>query len=210
VEVEVRFSALEAIAALADNCGVDKFQDHKEVMDLLLAASREQTDDGAPPPESSDGTPTLYRPHSEIRAVAAYALGVIGGDQAQSRLRLMLVDGYPNARFNAATGLARWGDAQCLRVLREMLDSENELAVRDEKYPEDRAYKRTTVLLNGIKATLQLAETNPSADLHALDQALQTLADSPLDGVKIERNKVKRAAAEALRRLEDKRPAAQP
>src|SRR5205085_9763620 len=113
VEVEVRFSALEAIAALADNCGTTAFQNNKEVMELLLAASREQADDPAPPPESSDGTPTLYRPHSEIRAVAAYALGVIGGDQAESRLRMMLVDGYPNARYNAATGLARSGDVEC-------------------------------------------------------------------------------------------------
>src|SRR5204862_4413952 len=147
-----------------------------------------------------------YRPHAELRAVAAYALGVIGGDDATQRLEQMLHDTYPNARFNAATGLARRGNAKCEGVLREMLDPANPLAVKDEINPNDQARTRITVLLNGISAALHLAEANPGADLTALKQAIQKLASGPLDEVTVDRNKVKNAATEALRLLGSKTP----
>lgn len=208
VEVEVRYSAIEAIATLADNCGPalwagdDKKQER--ILEVLLAASEVQDsgdDAAAPPIKDKDGKRTLYRPHAELRAVAAYALGVVGGESATKRLEAMLHDPYPNARYNAATGLARAGDVQCERVLKEMLDPTNEVAVRDERYADDQARKRTTVLLNGIKGTLRLHEANPQADLTRLKESLQQLSQAPLENVLIDRNKVKRAAAEALERL---------
>jgi HEAT repeat protein len=142
-----------------------------------------------------------------LRAVAAFALGVVGGDEAEERLRRMLHDPYPNARYNAATGLARVGDDQCAAVLREMLDPENPQAIKDERFPNDQARKRTTVLLNGIKAALQLAETNRGADLTQVKESLKTLAGSPLENVPIDRNKVKSAAAEVLRMIDAKKAA---
>ncbi|HEX5103223.1 MAG TPA: HEAT repeat domain-containing protein, partial [Pirellulaceae bacterium] len=165
VEVEVRYSAIEAIATLAHNCGPEILQNDKAVIDVLLKASREQDDASTPPTLAADGSEVLFRPHAELRAVAAYALGVIGGEDARDRLQKMLIDGYPNARYNAATGLARHGDIACEGVLREMLDPDQDLAVRDERYDREKDRKRATVLLNGIKATLTLAEANPEADL---------------------------------------------
>lgn len=204
VEVQVRFSAIEAIATLADNCGPRAIAEDPEAMSAILAASRVPDDSAPPPPPSDDGEIPLYRPHAELRAVAAYALGVIGGEQATSRLEAMLHDPYPNARYNAATGLARAGDEKCVRVLREMLDPENALSVKDEINPNDQARKRTTVLLNGIKATLHLATANPKADLAPLREAIQHLTSAPLANVTVERHKVKSAASEALT-LIDKR-----
>ena len=154
-----------------------------------------------------DGTPTIFRPKAELRAVAAYTLGVIGGEEAEERLRRMLHDAYPNARYNAATGLARVGDAECAGVLREMLDPENPQAIKDERFANDQARKRTNVLLNEIKAALQLAEVSPSADLAGVKESLQELADSPLENVLLDRNKVKSAAAEVLRRIDAKKAA---
>jgi hypothetical protein len=116
----------------------------------------------------------------------------------------MLHDAYPNARYNAATGLARAGDIECEGVLREMLDPENIAALRDERYANDRARKLTTVLLNGVKATLTLADANPDADLSRLKESLQSLAKSPLELVLIDKSKVRNAAIEALRLLENK------
>lgn len=205
VEVQVRFSALEAISTLADNCGVEAIRDDQEVTKVVLEASREPDDTAPPPPPLKDGEPTLYRPHAELRAVAAYALGVIGGDQATERLEQMLHDTYPNARYNAATGLARRGNAKCERVIREMLDPDNPLAVKDELNPNDQARKRVTVLLNGLSATVQLAEANPGADLAQLKTSIENLTNSPLEQLKIDRGKVKNAATEALRLLNDKR-----
>jgi HEAT repeat protein len=207
VEVEVRYSALEAIATLADNCGPEVLAGdeprQQQVLEVLLAASEAQDLSGEPlAPIGQDGERTLYRPHAELRAVAAYALGVVGGERAEKRLQAMLHDTYPNARYNAATGLARAGDPQCERVLKEMLDPENEVALRDERYADDQARKRTTVLLNGIKGTLLYAERNPSGDLSRLKQSLTAIANSPLTNVQIDRNKVKRAAREALERID--------
>jgi hypothetical protein len=201
VDVEIRFSAIEAIASLADHCGPESFQTGP-VMDLLLETSRTSDNSSDSAADSTAGDAALYRPRAELRAVAAYALGVIGGEQATERLTQMLHDTYPNARFNAATGLARHGNAECIGVLREMLDPDNELAVKDEANPNVRARKRTTVLLNGIKATLHLAQANPSADLTSLKQSLQSLANSPLEKVLIDRSSVKAAATEALRIIE--------
>jgi HEAT repeat protein len=116
----------------------------------------------------------------------------------------MLHDPYPNARYNAATGLARAGDEKCVPVLREMLDPENELAVKDELNPNDQARKRTTVLLNGIKATLHLTTANSAAELAPLREAILKLTTAPLTSVTVERHKVKSAASEALGLL-DKR-----
>ena len=205
VEVQVRFSALEAISTLADNCGAETIRNNSEAMQAILEASR-VADDTTPPPPTKDGEPTLYRPHAELRAVAAYALGVIGDEEATERLEQMLHDTYPNARFNAATGLARRGNAKCERVLREMLDPANPLAVKDEINPNDQARKRITVLLNGISGTLHLADTNPAADLTALKKSIEKLASGPLDEIAVDRNKVKNAATEALRLLGGKMP----
>lgn len=205
IEVQIRLSAIEAIATLSDHCGPVSFQT-SDVLNVLLAASRTADDSSAPVSKTPSGEPTLYRPHAELRAVAAYALGVIGGDEATDRLKQMLHDAYPNARFNAATGLARSGNVACERVLREMLDPENGVAVKDEADPNDQARKRTTVLLNGIKATIQLAKANPVADLSSLNDSLQKLATSPLENVTIDRSKVKSAAAEALRLIDASAP----
>ena len=206
VEVQVRFSAIEAISTLADNCGPQALRDNPDVMEALLAASREPDDTTPPPPPANDGEPTLYRPHAELRAVAAYSLGVIGGEEATERLEQMLHDTYPNARYNAATGLARMGNAKCERVLREMLDPTNAVAIKDEVNPNDQACKRTTVLLNGIKATLHLAEANRGADLTTLTAELDKLIGSPLESVTIERSKVKNAAIEVRRLIDVKKP----
>jgi hypothetical protein len=207
VEVEVRYSALEAIATLADNCGPETFRKNEQVMRVLLAASRQQDDGSAPPPEAEDGTPVLFRRHAELRAVAAYTLGVIGGEEATKRLKIMLNDSYANARYNAATGLARNGDMACERVLREMLDPDQDLSVADERYDREKDRKRATVLLNGIKATLTLAEANPQADLTTLKQSLASLSKSPLTKVQTDRTRIQTTALEALRIIERKQNA---
>jgi HEAT repeat protein len=201
VEVQVRLAALEAISTLAHHCGPESFQENGDLVAVLLAASREP-DDAGPPATTRDGRPTTYRPHGEVRAVAAYALGVIGGDEALARLKVMLANAYPSARYNAATGLARHGDAACVPVLVEMLDPDNQHSASDESNDRDQDRKRATVLMNGVRASLIFAEANPAADLTRLKAALQTLADSPLPQIQTDRSKIQMAALEALRLLE--------
>jgi hypothetical protein len=90
-------------------------------------------------------------------------------------------------------------------VLREMLDPENEQAIKDERNPNDQARKRTTVLLNGIKAALHLAEVNPDADLTSVKESLTRMTESELETVSLDRNKVKSAATEVLRLMASQR-----
>jgi HEAT repeat protein len=202
VEVQVRLATLEGISTLAHNCGSEAFQTNPDLMAILLAASREPDDAGPAPATTADGQPTTYRPHAEIRAVAAYALGVIGGDEAITRLKVMLAGAYPSARYNAATGLARRGDAACVGVLREMLDPDNTHSASDENNERDKDRRRATVLMNGVRATLIYAEANPAADLTQLKAALKSLSVSPLAQLKTDRSKIQLAALEALRLLE--------
>ncbi|MDX1945008.1 MAG: HEAT repeat domain-containing protein [Pirellulaceae bacterium] len=207
LEVEVRIAALESITTLADSVGPQTLAENAELMKLLLAASRERSEDD-PAPAAVDGNePSAFRPHAEVRAVAAFALGVIGSDEAIARLRQMLHDPYANARYNAATGLARRGDAACLPVLKEMLDPDNNQAAKDEKYADEQDRKRATVLLNGIRAALIFAQSNPDADLSGLKQSLKTLAQSPLEQIESGRIQLQSTAVEALRLMEKERKA---
>lgn len=204
LEAEVRLSALEGIASLARNVGPEKIRASAEAMQVLLAASRE-VDDGSPPPVTAAGEETTFRPRAEIRAVAAYALGVVGGEEALARLRVMVHDAYANARYNAATGLARAGDEASIPVLKEMLDADNQASARDEKYADDKDRKRWNVVNNGLKATLLLAQTNPQADIAPLIAALEKLSTSELSSIQRDKTRLKNNALEALREL--KQPA---
>lgn len=202
VEAEVRLSALEAISTLARNVGPEKIQAEEKVMEVVLAASK-QTDDEEPPPiANGNDAPFVYRPHSEVRAVAAYTLGIVGGEEASERLAMMLHDLYPNARYNAATGLARQGDARCIPILREMLQPDNKFAAQDERGEKDKDNKRSTVIRNGIQATVLLAQKNPQADVAPLKAALETLVKSDLANIKVDRSKLQIAAKEGLHLLE--------
>lgn len=199
---DVQLSALEAVATLAKNVGSDNIRGEKDVLPAILAASR-QSDEETSSAVSTDGE-SFYRPGGEVRAVAAYTLGILAGEEEHKRLAQMLGDPYPNARYNAATGLARAGDVRCIPVLQEMLLPDNPLAAQDERGAKDKDNKRVIVLRNGIQTAVILAQKNPSADLRPLQAALQTIVSSDLPAIQTDRSKLQIAAKEALRVLEKK------
>jgi hypothetical protein len=199
LEVEVRLAALEGLATLTKNVGAEVMQKDDAVVKAVIEASR--APDSAVPPPASDKDKSDYMPRAEVRAVAAFTLGVIGGDQARERLKAMLDQGYASARYNAATGLCRMGDEAAIPVLKEMLSPDNKYADRDEKYAADKDRKRVAVLVAGVQGSLVLAETNPQADMQPLIDALKKLADSPLDKIKSDRIKIQHLAAEAHRKI---------
>jgi hypothetical protein len=172
-EVVVRRTALEAIAVLADNtdAGPAALAGEPGLMPALLKAARER-----PQNEQEDAQQI-----GELRARAAFALGVLGTKPALDELELMLSDGFPNARYNAATGLARHGDQRGVRVLLQMLDPDNEQVVAGEEDPSAAAWKRQLVITNALTAVEKLAEKNPQADLGELNAAIDRLVTGPLD-----------------------------
>ncbi|MGE0756170.1 MAG: HEAT repeat domain-containing protein [Pirellulaceae bacterium] len=167
-DLQVRRSAVQSLAVYIDHNEPAELQQQEELVEVLLRASREQQN---PDPEFG---------MAELRSTAAYALGMLGGEQVQERLVTMLDDGYPNARFNAALALCRHGDERALPVLLEMLDPESDEAVRHETAEEGKPWKRLLVLQNGIRAAQMLATHNATADLSQLVEALNTLAKSEL------------------------------
>ena len=200
---DVQLSALEGIATLAKNVGPDKLREEPGLLSTVIAASK-QSDDETSISVATDGE-SFFRPGGEVRAVAAYALGVLAGEEERERLATMLkIEAYPNARYNAATGLARAGDVRCLPILKEMLQPDNAVAARDERGQRDQENKRIIVLRNGIQTTVVLAQKNPNADLSELKTALQAIVDSDLAAIKTDRSKLQIAAKEAVRVL-DKR-----
>jgi HEAT repeat protein len=138
-------------------------------MEAVIEASR----------ASSEGPDAqAYR---NLRSNAAFALGMIGGTEALDRLNVLLDDGDANTRYNAATGLARHGDARALPVILEMLDPKNTegLDDPDAKTPEQVAmgqeWKRALVMTNGLRAAKQLVQKHSDADYAALKKSLATL-----------------------------------
>ena len=198
-EVAVRLGALEGITVLAATLGPEWVQQNDRAMDVMLECSR-TTDDGLPAAES---TSPDFKPRSEVRVTAAYALGVIGGERANDRLAIMLDDPYPSARYNAATGLARQGDARAVAVLLEMLDPTNELAAFNERSQRDNESGRITVIKNGIEAAAQLAKKSPNADLASIHKALERVANEGSSNIKsaAARNALQMQAKEALARV---------
>jgi HEAT repeat protein len=166
-EVDVRRAAIEGIAVLAFNLGAAEGRSRAQLVPVLLEAAEDR--------------------HRQIRETAAFALGVVGGDRAEVRLERMLADRYAEVRYNAATGLARQGNAECIGVLREMLD------------PQQADSRQTTFRENALQATAKLAAANPRADLSELAEAVERLTRA---GVEAE---VRAKAAEVFEQLDRRR-----
>jgi len=160
-EVDVRCSAIEAITVLASNLGPAGLRTRTELMSVLSEAAED--------------------PRPRLRSRAAFALGVIGGSEAEARLEALLLDGSPDVRYNAATGLARHGNAKVVDVLLEMLDP-NELAgIERETEEPGRDFKRVMILTNGLRATRQLASENRTIDIGRLREAVRRLTVSDVE-----------------------------
>jgi HEAT repeat protein len=155
----VREAALQAIAVRAHNlCELDPPQPlfHPDLEATLFELAGDED--------------------PQIRKATAYALGVIGTPTALARLEDMVDDPHADTRYNAATWLAHHGQAAAVDTLAEMLELDDLESVREETNPIDRAFKRAVIVNNAIKASLELAEQNPSADLSPIVGALERLA----------------------------------
>ncbi len=141
----------------------------------------------------------------ELRARAAFALGVLGTPEALDLLARMTSDAYANVRYNAGTGLARHGDERATTVLLQMLDPQNDAAIASEKGKTAKeleqaiVWKRAVVLINGLEATERLAEQNAGADLTELKAAVKNLETADVDP--LIRGRIRTEAKEVGHRL---------
>lgn len=189
VETDVRRAAIEALALLGKNLGPEKLQANEPAMQALKKAAVERVD-------GNDEGQRI----AELRATAVFALGAIGGSEALDLLdRIQGEDPHANARYNAATGLARHGDARATAGLLEMLDPDNENAAQDEKSESAKNFKRTLVQMNGIRAAKLLAEQRPASELAELKTAIEKLSEAEVELC------VHKEATEALHVLRDRK-----
>jgi hypothetical protein len=159
-ESDVRRAAIEGIAILAANFPPDdkRFIENSRLKDALFKAASD--------------------PDPRTRAAAAVAMGVIGGGPLIEKLHAMLTDAHPDVRYNAAARLAHHGDPASVDVLAEMLDQEERAGVEAEKQESMRDFKRSLITINALRATEQLAEKNPTADLSVLESAIDKVRES--------------------------------
>ena len=170
-EASVRLHAMKGLAVYLSAAPEKDWIDRPDVLATVLAASR-------------DEAPTM-------RSTAAFALGAAGTPKALNRLEAMLLDGYPDVRYNAATMLARRGDERAVGVLAEMLDSEQAAAVRMEEQEQSRQYKRDLILVNGLRAAKDLAAKSPAADLAPLVAPVERLTGDDLaPGIRVQAREV--------------------
>ena len=166
-DLVIALTAVESVAVLMSNLDESVLsENYDRIVETLLAVSNEQAD-------NPDHTLRV----NQLRSAAGFALGVAGGDKAIQRLVSMLDDAYPNARFNAAIGLARYGKLESTTVLLEMLDPGNTAITNGE--PEgSHAFKRSVVITNAIRAVVSLSEFHQTGELSDLIDAMRNLDSS--------------------------------
>jgi hypothetical protein len=93
-------------------------------------------------------------------------------------LEELVEDLYPDARYNAAMGLARRGSLLAVAPLAEMLDLESlATSIKGEVRPEMQARKRNTIIKNALDAVVVVKEKNPDADLTELKTAVDAFIE---------------------------------
>jgi HEAT repeat protein len=160
VKPSLRVAATRAVAVLSSNLreAAGKPIDDAQTVAVLIQAS--QTDDPL------------------LRATAAFALGEVGGDAAEQRLKVLLEDPYyPYARYNAATALARRGDPAVIDALIELLSTERPPETTEKDSASEQLGQRNKLVVYGLRAATDLADSNPKADLTPLVAVIERLTD---------------------------------
>jgi hypothetical protein len=170
---DVRRKAIGAIATLSQSLQqLDPPQalEHPELVPTLVALANQADDD-------------------LVRSETAFALGVLAkapdADPAYlGELELLLEDFYPDARYNAATGLARLGDLRSIPTIIEMLDLDSIVGSVEGEQPfneqvsqaslaRQRGEKRDLILVNALKAVASLREGHSAQQLMPLRTAVE-------------------------------------
>ncbi len=132
----------------------------------------------------------------QIRSAAVFALGVLGDEAAIEQLKKSLIDVYPDVRYNAATGLARHGNAAGLAVILEMLDPDEQASVRLETEEQSRDFKRSLITVNALQVAPTIYSALSAEDQQRLREAIERLSkqEQPAE--------LRLRATEILRQLE--------
>lgn len=164
-EFEIRREAFKGISTLAANLETPIKESRPDIVEVLTGPAMERA-------ESSDREEELK--FGEIRSTVAFTLGVIGGEEAANTLNMMLSDAYPEARYNAAIGLARMGDERAIPRLCEVMSLDNkEATLYETESGTLRSWKQNLIIKNGLLAVKELYTANETAPVD--DRILQAV-----------------------------------
>lgn len=140
---------------LAMQPGIDREVRKNAIGSVAVMTDRMQADDGAAPSDelAAEIVSVSYDDDSMIRELAAFTLGLFPQAAARDRLAVLLEDGDPETRLNAAIGLARQRDARGIGVFRELL---TQVPAPSDSGGEVE-YVRFLSLKNGLTAIERLA-----------------------------------------------------
>ncbi len=167
VEGDVRRDAINAIAVRAQQLAAEaepRPLEHDELVETFVALANQ--------------------PDELIRSQVAFALGVITQpDAADPRLTIELEkladDLYADARYNAASALARKGNLRAVEAVVEMLDRDAiAISVAREDVAAQQTHKRNTILRNALEAVDSLQKKNPQVDLPELRTAVERFVET--------------------------------
>lgn len=169
-EIDVRRSALEAIAQLvAARPSLLEDADDRMLQILLAATQRPPQDEAAQTDRDAQ------------RATAAFALGVLDHPEAHDRLVVLLDDLSVDVRYNAAAGLARWGREEAAPVLLEMLNGPDASPQDVSATARQRVWRRQIVTRSALRSLELLWAADAPVDWQPLRAAVQRLASDQDD-----------------------------
>ena len=128
-----------------------------------------------------------------IRQISAYALALVGGDQALNQLTVLLTDADNNTRFNAAIGLGRLSSTAGVPTYLEILGNASEFSGMATETVEEQneAMEYIIVLRNVIKAVGEVSSDLSDEQKAKLRTQLEPLAEEfPLAEIRIATHKV--------------------
>ncbi len=172
-EIDVRRSALEAIAQfVAARPSVPSTVDDR-LLHTLLAATRR--------PASDQADEAAEAARDAQLATAAFALGILDRPEAHDRLVVLLEDRSVDVRYNAAAGLARWGREEAAPVLLEMLDGQTASPQDVRATARQRVWRRQIVTRSALRSLELLWAADARLEWDPLLAAVRRLARDPHD-----------------------------
>ena len=190
-DFKIKRAAVEGIAKLSDKLKSSLDGSRSKLVSVLKEPAMERAPSAVREEELEYG---------EVRSAVAYTLGIIGGEEAKDTLTLMLSDPYPEARYNAATGLARNGDVRAVERLCEMLQIENDEATKYEEKDAAtlRNWKSNMVIVNGVRGVNALYIKNQEAKL---DDTIKKAIDDVVAAGVLKSNDAYKFELDALLRM---------
>jgi HEAT repeat protein len=121
----------------------------------------------------------------ELRQVAVYALGFLGGDEARTALKAR-IQGDDNrfVRYNAAVALGRRGDLTALATLKEMLSTAALDRVIYLSSATEKQNKIETIELEALQAVQSSLSSGPTELARSLRPEVEDLTRSGLSSVR--------------------------